>query len=96
MERKLSDEGYVLLWMGAGEYRRLEHRVVMEQQIGRPLHPDETVHHRNGKRDDNRIQNLELWSSKHPKGQRVEDKVAFSIEMLRRYAPELLSSDQPG
>jgi hypothetical protein len=54
-----NSEGYVLLRSGKGKYRR-EHVVIMEEHIGRPLNPDECVHHRNGIRDDNRLSNLEL------------------------------------
>ncbi len=69
----------------------LEHRAVMERQLGRPLRRDETVHHVNGNRLDNRIKNLELWASRHPKGQRVEDHVAEAVEVLRLYASHLLA-----
>lgn len=68
-----------------------EHVVVMANKIGRPLLPGENVHHINGVRDDNRPENLELWVTSHPKGQRVEDKVEWAVEMLRRYAPERLA-----
>lgn len=64
----------------------------MEQVLGRTLHADETVHHINGARDDNRPENLELWVSRHPRGQRVVDQIAWAEEILRAYAPERLAN----
>jgi hypothetical protein len=63
----------------------LQHREVMEQDLGRPLLSHETVHHKNGHRDDNRIENLELWSSAQPYGQRVEDKLAWAKWFIAQY-----------
>jgi hypothetical protein len=58
----------------------------MEAAIGRELFPEENVHHINGDRADNRIENLELWSRSQPSGQRVEDKLAWAHEIVERYA----------
>lgn len=88
--------GYITITLpaylsGSGKRKEmLEHRYVMEQHLGRPLLPNETVHHISGDRTDNRLENLELFSSRHGPGQRVVDKVAFAIAILTDY-PEFCS-----
>lgn len=68
----------------------LEHILVMESKIGRSLFKGETVHHKNGIRDDNHPDNLELWAKVHPAGQRVTDLIGFAESVLEIYAPDRL------
>lgn len=89
--RTISKTGYIYIsWKdhpaASKNGNLLEHRMVMYEKLGRKLLAGENVHHMNGNRLDNRPENLELWVTMQPAGQRPQDLVAFAHEILARYA----------
>ena len=87
----IDKNGYEVHYRSNGTRRVFvfRHRQVMEDHLGRKLFSHETVHHKDGNRANNELSNLELWSSRHGKGQRVEEKVGFCLAFLRDYPEKL-------
>lgn len=91
--RRENEHGYVLIWIPdhpsikdkANQKYVPEHRLVMEQTLGRPLGPFEEVHHRNAIRNDNRPENLELWVKRQPRGARAKDLIEYARWILETY-----------
>lgn len=87
--RIVKNNGYVIVKvrndLPSMKNYKYEHVFVMEQLLGRSLTDKETVHHKNGLRDDNRPENLELWASDHPAGQRVSDLIQWAKQILSQY-----------
>lgn len=92
----ITPNGYVARYSQTKKGRsvtQLQHRYVMEEHIGRPLLSHENIHHRNGDRTDNRIENLELWSISQPSGQRVSEKISWMKEYLESYGYTVTKTD---
>jgi len=94
---KISKKGYTMVGQHGhprasrrGHYV-FEHILVMEKILKRFLLPGESVHHKNGVRNDNHRKNLELWIKSHPSGIRMKDAVKWAKEILRRYEPRAIA-----
>jgi hypothetical protein len=88
----IDSAGYRRL-QGGDPSSTLEHRQVVELVLGRPLEKYENVHHKNGLRADNRIENLEVWVTPQPKGQRPEDLIEWAVEHYPELARAALNGE---
>ena len=92
LKGKIDSRGYVRLYVGRNypgadlRGRLMEHRLIMQEHIKRVLEPWEQVHHKNGIKNDNRIENLEIIS---PKQHRTYTLMQNEIRKLRKKIKEL-------
>lgn len=93
-DKRIDSHGYILIYKPTKPWRNKkdkhwyrEHRIVMEEHLGRELYDYEEVHHKNGIKSDNSIENLELWVKSHPAGQRAIDLLEWAEAIVYQYSP---------
>jgi hypothetical protein len=91
--RNINTQGYVLIYSPDHPYKDKrscvrEHRLVMEKHLGRYLKPDENVHHKNGDKQDNRLENLELLTkNEHDKLHGKEASAYYESKRIKKVCP---------
>lgn len=90
----INQQGYVVLRLHGHKNSDIngqikEHRLVMSQILGRPIRDDETVHHRNGVKRDNRPENLEIWTGNHSNGARLQDVYQWAIDFIKTHEHDI-------
>jgi hypothetical protein len=74
-------DGYILVRIGTiskdakGARYMLQHRIIMEEKLGRKLLRTEIVHHKNGNKSDNRIKNLEVITQSQHAAEHYSERI---------------------
>lgn len=91
--KTVNSQGYILIYSPDHPYKDKrnyvrKHRLVMEEHLGRYLKPDENVHHKNGDKQDNRLENLELLTkNEHDELHGKEASAYYESKRIKKVCP---------